>query len=58
MLDRLAKHPGAVKARSYADKLTVLAPKRPYGYAILMMFASNARDTATLKALLDRESTP
>jgi len=49
---RLARHPGTVKAKSYADKLLVLAPKRPGAYLTLVAFADYARDTAALRAVV------
>jgi tetratricopeptide (TPR) repeat protein len=47
--DRCAKHPGFVKARSYAEKLLLLAPKREETYQMLSLLCETANDLEGLK---------
>ena len=54
VLDRVVKHPGVVKARTYAEKLLILAPKRDESYSVLAAIHSFARDLEGLKAVLAR----
>lgn len=51
---KLAAHPGLVKARSYAEKLVVLAPRRDDSFQLLAMVAEYARDDAAVRAAGDR----
>ncbi|HEX4612463.1 MAG TPA: hypothetical protein VH092_29990, partial [Urbifossiella sp.] len=51
---RVAAHPGAVKARAYAEKLVVLAPRRDESYRLPADLAECAGDTAGLRAAADR----
>ena len=54
LFDRLTRHPGMVKARTYADKLLILAPKGEEAYMISLIVHSYARDLERLKGLLAR----
>jgi tetratricopeptide (TPR) repeat protein len=54
VLDRAVKHPGVVKAKAYAEKLLILAPKRDDSYSTLAAIHSLARDLDGLKAVLAR----
>jgi hypothetical protein len=54
VFDRLTRHPGTVKARAYAEKLMILAPKRSDSYATLAAILEYARDLDGLKAVLAR----
>lgn len=51
---RLAKNPSMVKARAYADKLVVVAPKRDDSYDLLARLCEQTRDLAGLKAVVAR----
>jgi tetratricopeptide (TPR) repeat protein len=52
VVDRYLRHPGTVKARTYADKLMIVAPKRPSSYTTLNGILIQARDLEGQKALL------
>ncbi|VTR92417.1 hypothetical protein : Uncharacterized protein OS=Cystobacter violaceus Cb vi76 GN=Q664_07235 PE=4 SV=1 [Gemmata massiliana] len=54
--DRIAKHPGFVKARAYAEKLLVLSPKRDDPYQVLSGLFEQTYDVAALKSLAARAS--
>jgi len=56
VMDRFAKHPGAVKSRAYCEKLVVLAPKRDDGYQLLMALCDLTADLDGLKVVADRAS--
>ena len=53
---RLAKHPGLVKGRAYAEKLLVLSPKRNDPYQLLSGLFAQTDDLDALKALTARAS--
>jgi tetratricopeptide (TPR) repeat protein len=48
---RFAKHPGAVKARGYSEKLLLLAPKRGHTYQMFWALCASAEDTQGLKVI-------
>ncbi|MDB5313975.1 MAG: hypothetical protein JWO38_8177 [Gemmataceae bacterium] len=52
--DRFARHPGTVKARAYAEKLLVLAPKRDDSYSLLAALSEQTRDLDGLKGVVAR----
>ncbi|QJX01042.1 tetratricopeptide repeat protein [Frigoriglobus tundricola] len=52
--DGFARHPGAVKARAYSEKLLLLAPKRDDGYQLLGALCEQTADLDGLKAVADR----
>lgn len=54
VVDRLAGHPGLIKARGYCDRLMTLAPKRPDTYESLTVIHNQLRNVEGLAAVLSR----
>ncbi|MBL8799787.1 MAG: hypothetical protein JNM56_38250, partial [Planctomycetia bacterium] len=54
LAERIRKHPGVAKARSYYEKLLILAPKRPESYAVLSNLYEQTNDLEGLRSLRDR----
>ncbi|OAI48398.1 hypothetical protein AYO44_07125 [Planctomycetaceae bacterium SCGC AG-212-F19] len=52
--DKVRAHPGIAKARSYFEKLVVLAPKRASSYSFLVALHETTREFDALKALAQR----
>ncbi|MEZ6190717.1 MAG: hypothetical protein R3C45_05430 [Phycisphaerales bacterium] len=51
---RVVSHPSTAKALGYADRMMLVAPKRPDSYEITLRVGYFARDTDRLNALLRR----
>jgi tetratricopeptide (TPR) repeat protein len=54
LLDRMRKHSGMNKARTYYERLMVLSPKQIRPYAMLFFLNAHNRDTEALRAILKR----
>jgi tetratricopeptide (TPR) repeat protein len=54
LVDRLLRHPGMVKSRSYCEKLFIISPKHTESYSLLADNHGHARDLQALKTLLAR----
>jgi tetratricopeptide (TPR) repeat protein len=54
VVEKLDKHPDVAKARSYWEKLLVLAPKRPDAYSSLEALHGLTRNTAALRRVVER----
>jgi hypothetical protein len=52
--ERVRQHPGIARARTYLDRLLVLAPKSPHAYGTLAALHGVTRDLEALRALRRR----